>query len=439
MLFSPHDYQKPISDKIATEQSAFIIATMGAGKSASTLDGLTKLFDQFEINRVLVIAPLRVAEHTWPTECDKWDSFNHLTTATAIGPPAKRNAAIMSGAELTFINRENIPWLVKTYGKKWPFDTVVIDESSSFKNPSSQRFKALKKIRPLVSRWVLLTGTPTPNSLLELWPQVFLLDGGERLGRTFSAYRSRYFESDFMGYKWTPRAGAEQQIHDAVADLCVVVEKYDGLPDRVDLTETIQLPKKAQSQYDEMVREMIIEFGDEEITAVNAAVLAGKLQQLCNGAIYDENRKVIDVHSEKLDALDALLEQAEGENVLLAYNYKHDLARIKERHPEAVDIKEKGALERWNKGEIRLLLAHPASAGHGLNLQDGGNRIIWFSPTWSTELKLQFDARLHRQGQEKPVFVHTIIAENTIDGDVIEAVTTKKSVQDILIEAVKKG
>lgn len=438
MHFSPHDYQKPIIKKIVNDQSAFVIALMGTGKSASTLSGITDLFDQFEISRVLIVAPLRVAQHTWPTEVSKWDNFKHLTTATAIGSPKQRHSAIMSGADLTFINRENIPWLVKEYGKRWPFDMVVIDESSSFKSSSSQRFKALKKVRGMVDRWVLLTGTPTPNSLLEIWSQVFLLDGGERLGRTFSAFRSRYFESDYMGYKWQPRKGSDDLIHDAVADLCVVVEKYDGLPDRVDLTETVELPKKARDQYDEMIKEMIIEIGDEEITAVNAAVLAGKLQQICNGAIYDENRNIVEIHNAKLDALDDLLEQAEGENVLLAYNYKHDLARIKQRHPDAVDIKEPDAVERWNKGEIRLLLAHPASAGHGLNLQNGGNRIIWFSPTWSTELKLQFDARLHRQGQDKPVFIHTLIADDSIDGDIVEAVKDKKSVQDILIESVKK-
>lgn len=438
MQFSPRDYQKPITDKIVSDHSAFIIATMGAGKTASTLDGISRLFDEFEVARVLIVAPLRVASHTWPSEVAKWDSFNHLTTKTAIGSPAKRHAAIAAGAQLTFINRENIPWLVKEYGKKWPFDMVVIDESSSFKNSSSQRFKAFKKVRKFVDRWVLLTGTPTPNSLLEIWSQVFLLDGGERLGRAYSAFRSRYFESDYMGYKFTPRPGADKQIHDAVADLCVVVEKYDGLPDRVDLTESVQLPKKARDQYDEMVRELIIEMGDDEITAVNAAVLVGKLQQLCNGAIYNEAGDVVEVHDEKLNALDDLLEQSEGENVLIAYNYKHDLTRIKARYPDAVDIKEDGAIDRWNAGKIRMLLAHPASAGHGLNLQDGGNRIIWLSPTWSTELKLQFDARLHRQGQQKPVFIHTITVDESVDGDIIEAVTHKKSVQDILIDAVKK-
>lgn len=438
MLFVPHDYQKSIVDKIVNDKSAFIIATMGAGKSAATLEGVRQLIDGFDAYRVLVVAPLRVAKHTWPTEVKKWDNFKDLTTATAIGTPTQRVKAISSGADLTFINRENIPWLVETYGNKFPFDTVVIDESSSFKNSSSKRFKSLKKVRKLADRWVLLTGTPSPNSLLELWSQVYLLDGGERLGRSFTAFKSRFFESDYMGYKYDLRPGSEQLIHDLVSDLCVVVERYDGLPDRVDITEEVVLSKDAMSQYKEMSKEMILSVADEDITAVNAAVLAGKLQQLASGAIYDENKNVISIHDEKITALESILEQCECENVLVAYNYIHDVERIKAKWPHAVNIKEDCAIDRWNNGEIKLLLAHPASAGHGLNLYDGGNRIVWFSPTWSTELKLQFDARLHRQGQQKPVFIHTITAIDTIDVDVVSAVKSKKSNQDILIAAVKQ-
>jgi len=434
MEFKPHKYQQDIIDKIRSGDT-FVIAQMGGGKTAATLEALSKLKAGLQ---ALIIAPLRVASHTWPDEINKWDNFKSMPYALAVGPLSKRTMAIDKKQMITIINRENIPWLVKHHGKNWPYDVVVIDESSSFKSASSQRFKALKKVRKYIKRVVLLTGTPAPNSLLELWSQVFLLDEGTRLGKSFHAFKQRYFESDYMGYKWTPRAGAERRIYDAIRDLCVVVESYDGLPDRLDLVENVKLSHRVQSEYDLFEREQLMSLNGQDVSAVNAAVLSGKLAQFASGAVYDDDKNWHVIHNEKLDALESLLEQAEGENVLVAYNYRHEYERIKAKFPHAVDIKEPGAIDQWNRGAIKLLLAHPASAGHGLNLWSGGHRIIWFSPTWSNELKLQFDARLYRQGQTNTVFIHTLAASGTLDYDIIDAVQNKKTVQQMLIEKVKK-
>lgn len=432
MIFKPRDYQQKIVDKIRAG-NAFIIALMGSGKTAATLEALRTS----KAKRVLIIAPLRVAEHQWPSEIHKWDNFQHFEYSVATGALAKRKKAVESNRQITIINRENVPWLVEHWDKKWPYDVVIIDESSSFKNPSSKRFKALRKVRKLTKRWVMLTGTPAPNSLMELWPQVFMLDGGERLGTAFGAFQRRYFESDYMGYKWEPRKGTSKLIQDKIADLCEVVESYSGLTDKVDLINDVELPKRAMDEYRDFEQHAFMAIDEAEVSAVNAAVLAGKLAQMAGGAVYDIEGEWQSFHNEKLDELETILEGAESENILVAYNYKHEFERIMARFPHAVSIKEEGAIDRWNHGRIKLLLAHPASAGHGLNLWEGGNRIVWFSPTWSTELKLQFDARLHRQGQTKPVFVHTIMANGTIDADIVDAVTHKRSVQDMLIDRIK--
>lgn len=436
MIFEPRDYQQRIIAHIEGHESAFVLAQMGSGKTAATLHSLKTVRPK----RVLIIAPLRVAKHTWPNEIAKWSNFEHYTYAVAVGTPKQRTEAIMGGASIVIINQENVVWLIDNFWDKLNFDMVVIDESSAYKNASSKRFKALKKLRDKgkVKRWVLLTATPTPNSLMEAWSQMYLLDKGERLGKAFYSFKQRYFVSDYMGYKWEPRPKAEAFIREKIAETAIVVERYDGLPDRVDLIESVTLPSKALKAYEELERDNLLELDFGEITAVNAAVLVGKLQQLAGGAIYKDDGDYEIYHDAKLEALQGLLDQAEGENVLVAYNYRHEFERIMEKYPEAVSIKDRDAIERWNRGEIKLLLAHPASAAHGLNLQDGGRRIIWYSPTWSNELKLQFDARLHRQGQKDHVFIHTLCADSTIDHEIVQAVADKKTAQDVLLAAVKK-
>ena len=436
MNFTPRDYQARIIERIKAHDASFILAQMGSGKTAATLES----FKSVKPKRVLIIAPLRVAKNTWPDEIRKWDNFAKYTHAVAVGTPKQRTAAVMSNTSIVIINQENVVWLIDNFWNKLNFDMVVIDESSSYKNSSSKRFKALKKLKDKgkVKRWVLLTATPTPNSLLEAWSQMYLLDGGQRFGKAFYSFKQRYFVSDYMGFKWEPRPKAEVFIRQKIAETAIVVENYDGLPDRVDLVERVQLPKKARETYEQLVKDQLIELKEVDITAINAAVLVGKLQQLAGGAIYRDDKEYEIYHDTKLDALEALLDQAEGENVLVAYNYRHEYERIKAKYPHAVSIKDKNAIKRWNEGKIKLLVAHPASAAHGLNLQDGGRRIVWYSPTWSNELKLQFDARLHRQGQKDHVFIHTLVADETVDDDIIEAVSNKKTAQDVLLSSVRK-
>ena len=437
MNFTPRDYQQMIIDHIATHPHSFILAQLGSGKTAATLQS----FKTIKPKRVLIIAPIRVAKNTWPAEIKKWDNFSKYTHAVAVGTPKQRLMAFTSSASIVIINVENVSWMIENCAKELGgFDTVVIDESSGFKNPSTKRFKAMKKLRAagFIKRWILLTATPTPNSLLEAWPQMFLLDQGQRLGKSMTAYKQRYFTSDYMGYNWEVREGAEPIIRSKISELAVVVENYSGLPDRVDLTEEVQLPKQAMLQYRQLEKDAIQKLGDDMITAANAAVLIGKLAQIAGGSVYDENSNVHHYHDEKLNALESLIEQAEGENVLVAYNYQHELDRIMKLYPHAVNVKEKGAIDRWNKGEIKILVAHPKSMAHGINAQDGGRRIIWFSPTWSNELKMQFDARLHRQGQKDQVYIHTIVAKDTVDEKIISTVKQKKSIQEIVLESVRK-
>jgi len=436
MNFTPRDYQGRIIDHIKTRNESFILAQLGSGKTAATLES----FKAVKPKRVLIIAPLRVARNTWPDEIKKWDNFSKYTYAVAVGTPKQRTSAVMGNASIVIINQENVVWLIDNFWDKLNFDMVVIDESSAYKNSSSKRFKALKKLKDKgkVRRWVLLTATPTPNNLMEAWSQMYLLDKGERLGKAFHNFKNRYFVSDYMGFKWEPRPNSEVFIRQKIAELAIVVENYDGLPDRVDLIETVELPKRARDTYEQLVKDQLVELEHTDITAINAAVLVGKLQQMASGAIYTDDKDYEIYHDAKLDALADLLDQAEGENVLLAYNYRHEFDRIKAKYPHAVSIKDKNAIERWNKGQIKLLVAHPASAAHGLNLQDGGRRIIWYSPTWSNELKLQFDARLHRQGQKDHVFIHTICADSTIDDEIVQAVSSKRTAQDVLLASVRK-
>jgi SNF2 family DNA or RNA helicase len=414
---------------------------MGLGKSVSTLTAISDMLDGFTANKVLVIAPLRVANSVWAQETRLWAHLNHLRVSVCTGPEKARRAALSVDADVYVINRENVPWLVQNYGAKWPFDTVVVDESSSFKNASAKRFKALRKMLPNIESMVLLTGTPSPNGLLDLWAQMYLIDYGERLGRTLTGYKHRFFEADYWGRKFEPRAGADQKIHALLADKVIHMsaEDYLDMPDRIDLVETVSLGN-AEANYKDFERTMLAELDDgKEVEASTAAVLANKLMQYANGAIYtDAHRNWTETHTAKLDALAEIVEDNPSETILVAYNYASDLERLRKRFPDArVLDKKQETIDAWNRGEIRMLLAHPASAGHGLNLQRGGALCVWFGLNWSLELYQQFNARLHRQGQDRPVRVVHIVAEDTIDQRVMGVLRDKDATQKNLLNALK--
>lgn len=435
-----HHYQERAAEFIKAERRCGLGLEMGLGKSVSTLTAIVDLIDQFVVNKVIIIAPLRVANSVWKQEAAKWTHLNHLRVNVCTGTERQRLTALMGGADCYVINRENVSWLVKHFGSKWPFDMVVIDESSSFKSPSSQRFKSLKRVITETNYTVLLTGTPAPNGLLDLWAQQYLIDYGTSLGRTMTAYKQRFFEQDYSGYRFTPRAGADTKIHELIADkwLMMQAQDYLELPERIMLESIVELPDL--DAYKQFERDLLIELPEgEEVEAPSAAALANKLLQWSNGAVYvDELHNWNSIHDAKLDALEELIETNEGENILIAYNYKHDLERLKARFPTAVmlDTKQQ-TIDDWNNGRIRLLLAHPASAGHGINLQHGGSIIIWFGLNWSLELYQQFNARLHRQGQERPVRIVHIITKDTIDERVMKVLAMKDAVQNDLIRALK--
>lgn len=436
-----HEYQRKGVEFIKSEKRCFLCLDMGLGKTATTLTAITDLIDSFSVSKVLVVSPLRVAKSVWPKEPSQWSHLEDLRVSLVTGNERQRMAALQQDADIYSINRENLVWLVELLGKKWPFDCVVIDESSSFKNPSSKRFRALKRVLPNTEYMVLLTGTPSPNSLLDLWAQCYLVDFGMALGRTFTGYKQRFFEQDYMGYNWTLRQGGDKTIHNLIRPftLSMSAEDYLELPKRIDLIEYVDLPNRTMANYLEFEKELLLELDDgEEIEAVNAAALAGKLLQWCNGAVYtDEARNWSEVHKLKLDVLEELFEYND-EPMLVAYNFKSDLARIKDRFPDAVVLdKDPETIERWNRGEILMLLAHPASAGHGLNLQKGGSLIVWFGLSWSLELYQQFNARLYRQGQTKPVRIVHIIARGCIDERVMQVLDGKDQTQRRLLDALK--
>ena len=444
MIYNPHPYQEYATNKIINQDAAGLFLEMGLGKTVATLTAIEQLlYDQFESCKVLVIAPLRVAQTTWPAEARKWDHLNHLRISLVLGTAKQRQAALQAGADIYIINRENVDWLVNEYGRDWPFDMVVIDELSSFKSSKARRFRALRKVRPMISRIVGLTGTPAPNGLIDLWPQVYLLDQGERLGKTVTGYRDRYFEPGRRNrtviFTWDPKPGAEAAIYKKLEDLCVSMSAEDWLdmPEKIDVEVKVQLPEPARQAYLQLERDLILPFIDGDVTADTRAILSNKLLQLANGAVYDEDRKVWGLHEVKLDALEDLVEAANGQPVLVFYAYKHDLDRIQKRLPSARELQTEKDIEDWNTGKAPIMLAHPASAGHGLNLQDGGHIIIWFGLTWSLELYQQANARLHRQGQQQGVIVHHLIAEGTIDEDVMKALAGKDSTQAALMEAIK--
>lgn len=446
MRFEPFPYQQEAIRRIIEQPAAGLFLDMGMGKTVITLTAINELmFDRFEVARVLVIAPKRVAETTWPDEVKAWDHLRHLRVSLVLGNERQRIEALRRQADIYVINRENVVWLVERLGRRWPFDMVVIDELSSFKSPSAKRFRALRKVRPLIKRIVGLTGTPAPNGLIDLWPQVYLLDQGERLGRTVTGYRERYFlpekldSSRRIVYTWKPKPGAEEAIYKKLADLCVSMRAEDwlALPERLDRVVTVKLPGEAYEQYRQMERDLLLPYADGDVVATTGATLAGKLLQMANGAVYDEHGKVRVIHEAKLDALEDVVEAANGRPVLVFYSYQHDLARIKARFPEARALETERDVRDWNTGKVAIMLAHPAAAGHGLNLQAGGNIIAWFGLPWSLELYQQANARLYRQGQTRSVIIHHLVAQGTIDEAVMEALKVKKLTQESLLKAVK--
>lgn len=446
MEFKPHTYQKHSIDHILNNKCCGLFLFMGAGKTIITLTAINALIESEEIGKTLLIAPKRVCDTVWDSEIEKWDHIKHLTISKVLGTEKQRKEALTVEADVYIINRDNVQWLVDFYKTKWPFKMLVIDESSSFKSSKSLRFKALKKILPYTERTVCLTGTPSPNSLLDLWSQIYLLDGGERLGKTLTAYRSSYFTpgrtNGIVVFDYKLRPGADNIIHNKISDICFSLkeEDYSKVPDCIFKTITVELSPKDKNRYDEFEKESIMEIiGDNPITAANAAVLSGKLSQFAQGAIYDENKDVIELHTAKLEALEEIIEEAGDSNILLFYKYKHDLARIEERFKKIKPVRLDNSedIKTWNAGKIKLYLAHPSSAGHGLNLQAGGDVIVWFGNTWSLELYQQANARLHRQGQTKPVTIVHIVAKGTIDEDILKSIVNKQKGQDALLEAVK--
>ena len=418
---------------------------MGLGKTVITLTAIRELIKQNEAHRILVIAPLRVAATVWKEECDKWDHLHDLRCVKVLGSPQDRLKALQADADIYIINRENVPWLVDQYAvqKRWPFDMMVIDELSSFKSAKSERFRHLRRTLPAVRRVVGLTGTPAPNGLIDLWAQVYLLDRGERLGKTLGWYREQWFtpgsSNGVIVYNWKPKPGAPEEIYGRLSDICMsmTAEDYLELPDRMDLIKYVTLSETMLSAYQTMERDLVLPIADEEITAQNAAVLAGKLLQMANGALYTESDGYVHLHDAKIGALEDLIEAANGEPVLVYVAFRSDTERILERLPQAKVLRTEDDIKAWNERRLPVLLAHPASAGHGLNLQAGGHIIVWFGLTWSLELYQQANARLHRQGQQHPVAVYHIVTAGTIDEDILRVLTGKAARQDALIEAVK--
>ena len=448
-VYTPHVYQDHATKHIMENDASGLLLDMGLGKTISSLTAIQRiLFDRFDDYKILIIAPLRVARDTWSDEIEKWAHTQLLTVSKILGPEKDRLAALNTEADIHVINRENVVWLVDHYKKKWPFDFVIIDELSSFKSPSAKRFKALKKVRPLIKKIVGLTGTPAPNGLRDLWAQVYLLDQGERLGKTMTAFTDRYFKPGRMGknahgalitYDYVPKEGAEAEIYEAIGDICISMKSEDwlDLPDRIDVMHEVKLEGKALQDYKRLERDYILEFEAGDVEASTSAVLRGKLLQLANGAVYDENKKPVEIHDLKLDALEDIIEGANGKPVMVAYWFKHDLARILARFPQAVKFETSDHLSKWNDGKIDLMLIHPMSAGHGLNLQHGGSTMVWFGLTDSLEAYQQTNKRLHRQGQKERVIIHHIVAKGTVDEDVIASLTNKDATQDALMVAVK--
>jgi SNF2 family DNA or RNA helicase len=449
MKFIPHGYQRFAIDYIKKNAITAVLLDMGLGKTVITLTAINDLlFDSFEVSRVLCIAPLRVARDTWPEELRKWEHLSGLRFAVAVGTEAERNTAFQSQADIFIINRENVQWLIEKSGVLFDFDMLVIDELSSYKNHQSKRFRALMKVRPKVNRVVGLTGTPSSNGLLDLWAQFRLLDMGQRLGRFIGKYRTDYFLPDKRNgqviFTYKPLPNAEKQIYEKIGDITISMKAADHLqmPELLTVHHSVELTEDERERYEELRRNLVLTVKNCEITAANAAALSGKLCQMANGAVYGDNGAANVIHDRKLDELEDLIEAANGKPVLVAYWFQHDKARISQRLAKLrisfAHLDKKDTIAMWNRGELSVALIHPASAGHGLNLQAGGSTLIWFGLTWSLELYQQTNARLWRQGQQADtVVIHHIIAKGTIDEQVLNALQRKDKTQAALINAVK--
>lgn len=413
-----------------------------------TLTAINELkFYRFQVCKVLVIAPKKVAEGTWQKECQKWDHLQHLQISTVLGSEKKRMAALNATADIYVINRENVTWLVDLYRDQWPFDMVVVDEFSSFKSHSAKRFKSLAAIRPHVSRFVGLTGTPSPNGLMDLWSELYLLDGGERLEKRFGAFRERYFRpgrsNGYVVYEYLPRKGSREAILNKINDICISMkaDDYLTLPDCIDNEVPVVLDNQARKAYNTLERQMVLELEDDDLTVTSAAALSNKLLQLANGALYDANRGVHEIHSAKIDALMELLESLNGKPALLFYSFQHDrwriLAALRKTKLRVRTLNSVADQDAWNAGEVDVLLAHPASCAYGLNLQQGGNHIVWFGLPWNYEQYVQANKRLHRQGQTEKVIVHHLVVQDSRDEDVMKALGKKEKAQDYVLESLK--
>lgn len=452
MKFIPHDYQQRAVDLLLRLNNVGLFMSMGTGKTATTLLGIMKLkYEYFLINKVLIVAPKKVAEGTWQAEIEKWDNLSFLRCSTILGTARQRMKALETDADIYIINRENVPWLVDTVKNAWPFEMVVLDESSSFKNHQSQRFKAIRAMLPHIKRMVLLTGTPSPNGMMDLWAQVYLLDRGERLEKYITRYRERYFYPDRVSYQtgqvfsYSLKPGGDEAIMKKISDICISMEAKDylTLPDCIDHIFPVILDDKARKNYKELEKKMVLEVAgrEDEIAVTSAAALTNKLLQLSNGAIYDEEGGTHEIHNCKLEALDELLESLGGQPVLLFYAYQSDRDRILDRFAKryrtrvltdaSVDVPD------WNSGMIDILLAHPASCAYGLNLQQGGSHVVWFGLTWNYELYAQANKRLHRQGQKNTVIIHHLVCKDTRDEDVMNALQHKDEAQAYVMESLK--
>ena len=448
MIYEPYPYQQYCAARIVADAAVGLFLDMGLGKTVITLDAINTLrYDRWAVQRVLIIAPKKVAEGTWTKEAQKWEHLRHLRISAVLGSQQKRLRALATPADIYVINRDNVAWLVDYFKNAWPFDMVVLDESSSFKNSQSKRFKALKLVRSRINRLVELTGTPASNGLIDLWAQIYLLDGGARLGRTLGQYRERFFDPDKRSrtqiFSYTPKDGSMEYIQQAIGDICVSMkaEDYLNLPDRMFDDVPVVLDNKARKAYRQLERDLLLELDEGQITAASAGVLTGKLLQLCNGAVYDSEKRPLAIHNCKVEAFLEVLEQLNGQHCLVFYNFQHDRDRLLaalEPLGLRVRVYQSAADEdAWNAGEVDVLLAHPASCAYGLNLQNGGHHIVWFGLTWSLEQYEQANKRLHRQGQRHPVIVHHLVVQGGMDEDVIESLRAKGDTQEALMDALK--
>lgn len=442
--FNPWDYQRYNIKRVIADEALALFLGLGLGKTIITLTAVSDLkYNRFAVRRCLVVAPKKVAEAVWTNEQAKWQHLQHMRVIPVLGNIKQRIRALNTPGDVWVINRDNIAWLVEHYRNAWPFDMLVLDELSSFKNHQAKRTKALSWIRPHVKRIVGLTGTPAPNGLLDLWAQIYLLDMGQRLEKNVTHYREKYFEKNYNGFGYTAKPGADEVIHRLIADICISMkaEDYLELPDCITNIIPVVLEPKALEQYKRMERDLYLQVEDTEITAMSAAVLTGKLLQMCNGAVYDEDRRIVEMHDCKIEAFMELVEQLGGSPALVFYSYQHDLARIKQSLVKSNlrirELKTPQDQLDWNNGQVDILLAHPASAAYGLNLQDGGNHVVWFGLNWSLELYQQANGRLHRQGQKQKVILHHLVVVDGADEMVMAALEEKATTQDKLLNALK--